>query len=329
MKKIFNILLTIAILIGIVIYFDYTGALDVQNTQDSEKVTFQISEGESVNLILNNLVEKGLLRKRFINYAKVYLKATKTEGKLQAGTYNIPKNLNMKELIATLQNGKEQDIWVTIPEGLRKDEIAEIITKELDKVESTNFSKDDFLKATTDPTFIETLELPEEVKDLEGFLFPDKYALAPDSTTNSVIKVLVENFKKRVGTEYTYEDIVMASIVEREGYNGTDRPIIAGILLKRLEEGWLLQADATLLYPVKNWKHVITVQDKADDNPYNSYKKTGLPPTPICNPGIQAINATRTPEASPYYFYIHDKDGNPHYSKTLEEHNANVNKYLR
>ena len=235
----------------------------------------------------------------------------------------------MKELIATLQNGKEQDIWITIPEGLRKDEIAEIITKELDKVESTNFSKDDFLKATTDPTFIETLELPEEVKDLEGFLFPDKYALAPDSTTNSVIKVLVENFKKRVGTEYTYEDIVMASIVEREGYNGTDRPIIAGILLKRLEEGWLLQADATLLYPVKNWKHVITVQDKADDNPYNSYKKTGLPPTPICNPGIQAINATRTPEASPYYFYIHDKDGNPHYSKTLEEHNANVNKYLR
>lgn len=329
MKKIFNILLTIAILIGIVIYFDYTGALSVANKEDSDKVVFQIKDGEAVNNILENLVEEGLLRKRFVNYAKIYLKTTKTENKIQAGTYNIPKNLNIKELITTLQNGKEQDIWVTIPEGLRKDEIAKILDNELAKIDTVSFSEDEFLSLTTDSEFIGTLGLAVPLNDLEGFLFPDKYAFAPNSTTKSVLGVLINNFKSKVGDKYTYEEIIMASIVEREGYNAQDRPVIAGILLKRLREGWLLQADATLLYPKKDWKHVITVQDKADDNPYNSYKRAGLPPTPICNPGVQAISATQNPEESLYYFYIHDNDGNPHYSTTLDEHNANVNRYLR
>lgn len=329
MKKIFNIVLTVLILIGIVVFFDYKGALDKPNSDSPEKVTFQIKEGEAVNNILKNLVDEGVLGKRFVNYVKIYLKTTKAEAKIQAGSYSIPKNLNIKELIKTLQDGKDQDIWITIPEGLRKDEIASIIAKELEKIDKATFSVEEFIKATTDTEVITKLDLPSEVKDLEGFLYPDKYAFSPNSTTMSVIEVLVGNFKKKIGTEYTYEDIVMASIVEREGYNAQDRPVIAGILLKRLREGWLLQADATLLYPVKDWKHVITVQDKANDNPYNSYKKAGLPPTPICNPGIQAINATRNPEESLYYFYIHDNDGNPHYARTLEEHNANVNKYLR
>lgn len=329
MKKTINILLTIVAVIAIIVYFDYTNSLNVTNSQDSEKIDFEIEEGETVAQILNSLVEKGLLRKRFIKYAKLYLKSTNLENKIQAGVYNIPKNLTLKELTTTLQSGKNQDIWVTIPEGLRKDEIAKILDLELSKFETTSFSTDEFLALTTDKEYINTLELPIPIDDLEGFLFPDKYALEADSTTKSVIKLLVDTFKKKVRDEYTYEDIVMASIVEREGYNAEDRPIIAGILTKRLREGWLLQADATLLYPIKDWKHVITIEDKADSNPYNSYRNNGLPPTPICNPGVQAINATKNSEESPYYFYIHDNDGNPHYATTLEEHNANVNKYLR
>lgn len=329
MKKPFNILLTIVILVGIIVFFSYTNSLDTPNSENSEKVSFQIQEGETVDSILQNLVEEGLLRKIYVNYTKIYLKVTNMGSKIQAGNYNIPKNLSIRELTNTLQEGKEQDIWVTLPEGLRKDEIAKIVETELSKVETTSFSPEEFITLTTDEEFINTLGLEIPLTDLEGFLFPDKYALSPSSTTKSVIEVLVGNFKKKVGKEYTYENIVMASIVEREGYTSDDRPIIAGILLKRLREGWLLQADATLLYPIKDWKHVITIQDKGNDNSYNTYKKNGLPPTPICNPGIQAINATMNPEESPYYFYIHDKEGIPHYSTTLEEHNANVNKYLR
>ena len=329
MKKTLSIVLIIAIIAGVGLLIDYRSSLDKQNSKDSEKVTFQIKEGEAVDTILGNLVDEGLLRKRFVKYTKVFLKTSKMEGQIQAGTYNIPKNLSIKELITTLQNGKNQDVWVTIHEGLRKDEIAKILNDELSQIDTASFSVDEFLTLTTDSEFIKTLELEIDIKDLEGFLFPDKYALDPNSTTKSVLKILVDNFKKKVGAEYTYDDIIMASIVEREGYTEQDRPIIAGLLLKRIREGWLLQADATLLYPVKDWKHVITQQDKDNDNPYNSYKRPGLPPTPICNPGLQAIKATQNPEETPYYFYIHDKSGVPHYAVTNDEHNINVNKYLR
>jgi UPF0755 protein len=123
--------------------------------------------------------------------------------------------------------------------------------------------------------------------------------------------------------------MILASLVEREGYTNDDRPIIADILQRRLEEGWLLQVDATLLYPVKDWKHEITQVDKDNNNPYNTYRYPGLPPTPICNPGLQSINAVRNPQSNNYYYYIHEEDGTPHYSETLSEHNENVNRYLR
>ena len=319
------------VLIGILI-LDYNNSLEKPASDNPDKVTFQIKSGEGVNLILNNLVENNLIQKRLLPYTKVYLKINKLEGTLQAGTYSIPRNLSIKELVTTLQNAKEQDIWVTIPEGLRKDEIAEIIAKELQQSESAKFSKDNFLAMTTDTTFIETLGLPFAVNDLEGFLYPDKYALAPNSTTESVITLLINTFKQKIDTKYdtyTYEDIIMASIVEREGRNSEDRPIIAGILQKRIKEGWLLQADATLLYPLKDWKHVITEQDLQEDSPYNSYKKIGLPPTPISNPGFQAIDATLNPEETSYYFYIHGKDGIARYAKTLTEHHDNINTYLK
>ena len=182
---------------------------------------------------------------------------------------------------------------------------------------------------TTDSTFISTLGFPYQISDLEGYLFPDKYAFANTVSTEDVLKTLVNNFQTKVGVKDTYEDIIVASMVEREGYTSSDRPMIADIIKRRLEEGWLLQIDATLLYPEKDWKHTITDVDKQKENPYNTYKYPGLPPTPICNPGLSAINATRNPESNSYYFYIHDPQGNIHYAKTLVEHNSNVQKHLR
>ncbi len=329
MKKIFLALILLLFCAGIALLLDYRQSLNKPQSQDANKISFQIKKGEGVDAILKNLIDSSLLNKRYYLYAKVYLKLNDLEKKLQAGLYELPKNLNMTELFKTLQDAKEQDIWVTIPEGLRKDEVATILDRELSKSEKATFSQDEFLSLCTDSEYIKTLGFSIVLNDLEGFLFPDKYAFSPESTTKSVLKEMTDNFKKRVGTDYKYEDIVMASIVEREGFNSQDRPIIAGILLKRLREGWLLQADATLLYLPKDWKHIITDIDKKSDNPYNTYKKIGLPPTPICNPGLQAIEASLHPEESPYYFYIHDKDGVPHYGVTLSDHNNNVTKYLR
>lgn len=312
-----------------VVKLDYDRALSNPNSDSEEKSIIEIKEGETVQNILDSLIESELLKERFVYYAKFYLRINDLGTRLQAGVYELPKNLSLKELIDALQSGRSQDVWILIPEGLRKDEIAQIVGNELGKYTPSNFSISEFLSLTTDTTFIESLGLAVNVSDLEGFLFPDRYAFPREIDSRGVIEILVENFKTKVGDEYSYQDIILASIVEREGYNGNDRPTIAGIIIKRFNEGWLLQTDATLLYPVKDWKHIITAQDKDDDNPYNTYKKIGLPPTPICNPGLQSIKAVWEPVESAYYYYIHDTDGNPHYGRTLDEHNSNVNKYLR
>jgi UPF0755 protein len=327
-SKIFIIPILLILAVG-GIYLHYNSSISQPLGESEEKVTFNIEDGATVNEILNSLAEEELLENIQKYYTRFYLKINNLEGSLQAGTYQIPRQLTIIELIEVLQTGRAQDIWVLIPEGLRKDEIAEIIHREFRDNGVETFFKDDFLLLTEDANFITSLDLGVEIPNLEGFLFPDRYAFPRDASATTVIEKMITNFKTKVGENFTYEEIILASIVEREGYNSNDRPIIAGILLKRYREGWLLQTDATLLYPGKDWKHVITIQDKEDDNPYNTYKKLGLPPTPICNPGLQSVEAVWNPQETPYYFYIHDKDGNAHYATTLEEHNRNVNKYLR
>ena len=328
-SKIIFLLIVISVIFIGILKVSYDNAITKPNSENSEKILFEVKSGESVDNILRNLIEKDLLKEKYFYYTKIFLKINNLAPKLQAGVYEIPMDLNIIQLIDTLQDGKNQDIWVTIPEGLRKDEIATILERELTKNSKNNFSKTEFLNLTTDSTFIASLDLVEGVNDLEGFLYPDKYAFPIDTNARSVIEKMISNFKTRTGGKYTYQDIIFASIVEREGYNSSDKPIIAGIIIKRLAEGWLLQTDATLLYPVKDWKHVITQKDKDDNNPYNTYKNVGLPPTPICNPGLESIKAVQNPTKTEYYYYIHDNDGNPHYGRTLDEHNKNVQKYLR
>lgn len=327
--RIFLFALVTVIIATIVIKLDYDKALRTPNSDSQEKVIVQIDQGATVEQILTKLVDQGVIQEKWLTYVKLYLKQENLAAKLQAGTYELPKNLSIKEVIDSLQNGKNPDIWVTIPEGLRKDEIADILNQELSKADTTNFSKEEFLRLTTDKAYIQTLGLTVNISDLEGYLFPDRYAFPITTKTSDTIDKMVKNFITKVGTADTYDQIILASIVEREGFSDQDRPTIAGIFIKRLEEGWLLQACATVLYPLKDWKHEITDADKKSDSPYNTYKKPGLPPTPICNPGLESINAVRNYKKTDYYYYIHDNNAIVHYAKTLEEHNANINQYLR
>jgi len=327
--RIFLFALVTVIIATIVIKLDYDKALRTPNSDSQEKVIVQIDQGATVEQILTKLVDQGVIQEKWLTYVKLYLKQENLAAKLQAGTYELPKNLSIKEVIDSLQNGKNPDTWVTIPEGLRKDEIADILNRELSKADTTNFSKEEFLRLTTDRAYIQTLGLTVNISDLEGYLFPDRYAFPITTKTSDTIDKMVKNFITKVGTADTYDQIILASIVEREGFSDQDRPIIAGIFIKRLEEGWLLQACATVLYPLKDWKHEITDADKKSDSPYNTYKKPGLPPTPICNPGLESINAVRNYKKTDYYYYIHDNNAIVHYAKTLEEHNANINQYLR
>jgi peptidoglycan lytic transglycosylase G len=329
--KIFFLALITVIALGIFIKLDYSKALETPNSQDTTKISLEITQGETTDDILSSLVESGLLKEKWLNYAKIYLILEDLSSSLQAGTYHLPKNLSILEIIDTLQNGRDPDNWVTIPEGLRKDTMADLIAEEI-----PSFSKDTFLALTTDQTFIDTLDMPVELQDLEGYLFPDTYAFAPEATEEDIIKRIIENFKTIVGTEDSYEDINFASIVEREGFDNEDRPTIAGILIKRYNEGWKLGSSVTVLYYFKTWKEeTLTSEDLADtSNPYNTYALVGLPPTPICNPGLESIEAMRNPIETDYYYFIRGKDtdekaGETHYGVTYEDHQENINNYLR
>ncbi len=326
-KIFFLALLTVAV-ITLLAKLNYDSVIEKPNGESSERITLQIASGESVDTVINKLVQAGILKENWSRYFKMYLKLNDLSSKIQAGTYEIPMNLNIKEIAQTILKSKGLDLWITIPEGLRKDEIAMILSEDLKSGGNNIFDENRFLSLTTDSEYISSLGFQYTLVDLEGFLFPDKYAFSIEETTEQVLTKLIDNFKSKVGIKDTYEDIIIASMVEREGYTSTDRPMIADIIQRRYAEGWLLQIDATLLYPQKDWKHVITNTDKENNSPYNTYKFQGLPPTPICNPGLEAINAVRNPKANEYYYYIHDTDGYAHYGRTNSEHNSNIQKYL-
>jgi UPF0755 protein len=180
----------------------------------------------------------------------------------------------------------------------------------------------------------------------EGYLFPDTYLIPEQATAGGIIEILVNNYYRRFDDSLKAkakknglsekEVLILASLVEKEGRNDADRQKVASIILKRYRKDWPLQIDATIQYALGYqanektwWKKVLTADDLSIDSPYNTYKNTGLPPGPICNPGLSSITAVANANVNtPYWYYLSDKNGKMHYSKTLEEHNANIKSYL-
>ena len=215
------------------------------------------------------------------------------------------------------------DVWVTTLEGWRVEEIAAKLNKELDIPES------EFIKVAR-----------------EGYMFPDTYLVPRDATVGAVatlfrstfdekIDALLRNDAKKIGLSFS-DVVTLASIVEREGRSEEDRPVIAGILLKRFKADWPLQADATLQYALGYqaqektwWKKNLFDDDKKIDSIYNTYLHKGLPPRPIANPGLSSIRAVIYPKETDYWYYLHDPEGRAHYARSLEEHNQNSATYLR
>lgn len=277
----------------------------------------------------NKLHEQGLIKNTFAYkfYVQFFGKATR----INAGEFKLAKNMNVPEIIKTLQGGP-LELWVTIPEGLRKEEILEVLRKNLNK-------------KTGDQIVFQT-EFLDLTSEKEGYLFPDTYLFPPDVSAQAVVTKLTGTFDQKTedlknNIARPWIDIVtMASILERETVTDEERSVVAGILWKRLDtEGWLLQADATVQYAIASvncrlqtegcdWWPILTKDDLEINSAYNTYKYATLPPTPIANPGISSIEAATNPSPSSYWFYIHDDNGTIHYAETIEKHNANIIKYL-
>lgn len=288
---------------------------------DKTPVIFVVNQGEGVNSIAQRLEQQGLVRSRFIFIFEV--RRLGLGPKIQAGDFRLYKSASAAQIATELTSGT-LDVWVQIIEGLRADEIAEILKNKL-------------------PTYENSWVL--QLRKQEGYLFPDTYLIPKDADINLVLNIFQENFDKKIASlsldtaknGLSFEDsIILASIVEREARSYEVKKQVAGILLKRLNIGMKLDADATVQYALgfqpeqkSWWKKGLTFADLEIRSPYNTYRNAGLPPTPISSPGLLSLQAAFNADpTTPYLYYLHDNLGNSYYAKTLEEHNSNKIKYL-
>lgn len=281
-------------------------------------VLVTVHSGDTLNSIAKDLKTKHLIRSTIFLRSVVVLFAG--EQKLVAGDYYFGRPVSTYSVASRLVKGDFDlaSIRVTIPEGVSMKQIAAIFSSKFN-----NFSVTDFMKHS-----------PQE----EGYLFPDTYFFMPDVKADEVVDVLHNNFEDKIKTvepaivafgKPEKDVIAMASILEEEGRTMEDWRIISGILWKRIKIGMPLQVDSTLGYVTGKASSELTSVDLKMNSLYNSYTHKGLPPTPIANPGIQTITAAVTPIATPYFYYLSDKNGVIHYAATFDEHIKNRQKYLK
>lgn len=285
------------------------------STENKEK-TIIIVKGSNVDDIAKQLKNKNLIRSE--SAFKLLIKQKGSGDKLQAGTFKLSPSMSSEDILKTLVGGVVET-WVTLIEGWRVEEMAESLSSKF-KVKSEKL-----------------LSLMKE-----GYVFPDTYLFPNDVTEDQIAKIMRDNFEKRFSDDLRLkikakgfsetEGVILASLVEREGRSDKVRQEIASILLKRLNLGMKLDVDATIQYALGYqegekswWKRHITKEDKEIKSVFNTYTNSGLPPAPICNPGLASLKAVANADPNtPYLYYYHDSKGNSHYAKTLDEHNANV-----
>jgi UPF0755 protein len=276
-----------------------------------EEVLVDIPAGTSVRGIAAILTEQGLIRSElaFVVYAEL------TGSLLQAGTYRFSPTLSTPEVVTKLQEGDVAEHIVTVPEGRRLTEIAALLE------EKNIVSRQTFLEAAAGK---------------EGYLFPDTYRFPIGISAEEIVRIMRENFDtKTPNLSLTRNDIILASIIEREAKNDEERSNIASVYRNRLNLGMRLEADPTIQYAktivdqtiTEFWPKITTADYRGVESTYNTYLYSGFPPGPICNPGLASLKAALSPAKTDYYFFFHTTDGETIFSQTLDEHNTKKSQY--
>ncbi|MFA6295482.1 MAG: endolytic transglycosylase MltG [Candidatus Paceibacterota bacterium] len=302
----------LAIIFLFVIYFS------IAPSDFPQKEIVTIEKGMYLSQAADLLEEKHIIKSAFL--FKVFTVLVSGNRYVLAGDYLFDSPQSVLKVASRLANGVQglAKIKITILEGMTAKDISLVLEKNI-----PNFDKESFFKLA---------------KPYEGYLFPDTYYFYENTKPDEVIVVLRTTFDRKEDTIYSAilkfdkpeaDVIKMASIVEKEATSSIDRRIIAGVLWKRIEMGMPLQVDPPFYYLLGKDSSEITKEDLALDSPYNTYLHKGLPPTPINNPGLDAILDTITPTTTKYLFYLSDKKGNMHYAATYEGHLVNKSKYIK
>lgn len=291
-----------------------------------------IDEGTTPDEIASTLKRQDLIRSERAFTWHVRLNGLAPE--IKSGRFQLSGERSSEEIARALTEESALATRFTIPEGLTQYAVAERL-KQLGVADAAEFRE---LKAADFPEYDFLRVLPDGAT-LEGYLFPETYAMPlPGTSAHDVAKVMLDQFREELAGfrnavetsgRSIHEIVTLASIVEEEVRTTEDRRLVAGVLFRRLEEDIRLDIDATVRYALDKPSDALTASDLDSDDPYNTRRFKGLPPGPIANPGTESILAVLEPTDSPYLFYLSAADGTTIFARTLEEHNANVEEYLR
>ncbi len=298
---------------------------------ESLSKNFVVEIGENVMQVANNLKDQGLIKNTsvFTRYAK----KMKTDDKIRAGSYTLNTNMSVHDILTILVSGAREEVWITIPEGWRIDQIVDYL-REKGLGAADDFEKRAKVKYFSSYSFLSNLS---GNYTLEGYLFPDTYRIFADSSSDEIIEKMLGNFANKVTSNMMnqankmgfslHEFITLTSIVEKESAHSEDIRKIASVYHNRLKDEMLLQSDATITYITGRPDARPSLDETKINSPYNTYINLGLPPGPVGNPGLEAIEATLDPEETNYYFFVSRGD-RAYFATTYEEHIENINRYL-
>lgn len=342
------IAIVFVLIIGVVGLFGYNyvkGALKPLDPNATKPIAVEVPIGSSLSSISTLLEKKGVIKdaRVFKYYAKF-----KNESQFQAGNYDLTQAMTFDELIESLKTGKvyrKPVFTMTVPEGLTLEQIGKVIEKK------TPYTQKEFMDLVTSDTFVQQMmaNYPELVTeavladniryDLEGYLYPATYSYYEEKPSLQAIveemiaamNNVVKNYSDVLAEKQmsVHQLLTFASLLEEEATAQTDRETIASVFYNRINEGMPLQTDPTVLYALGDHKDRVLYEDLEVDNAYNTYKNKGLPPGPIAGAGKTSIEASLNPSQTDYFYFLADKEGVNHFSKTYDEHLQKVEKYLR
>jgi UPF0755 protein len=345
--KVIKYSLVIAVVVAAIMIFSYYSDVNSPASSTGAPVKFTVSSGEGVKKIGQALFKAGLIKSEF--HFDLYVSRSKEGLNMQAGVYEISPTQTIKEIVAQLTAGKvvNEEKTITIIPGWDLRDIAKYLagqgiasTTVFNQLAGKPLQK---YKAGQLPDYSSAFPVladkPKTV-NLEGYLFPDTYRIYKDATVEDVINKMIGNLEAKLTVsdrtaiseegKSVYEIITLASIVEKEVRKTEDMKTVSGIFWNRLKIGQTLGSDATLSYIFADNTAAHSLDETKSDSPYNTYRFAGLPPGPICSPSLEAIKAAIYPAKTSYYYFLtNPANGETIYSKTLDEHNRNKQKYLR
>jgi UPF0755 protein len=339
-NKIIGFTLIILSFIGGWAWMDYQNALNLP-VVTGKQVYIEINKGDSLTQITDKLVEQNLTIKPF--WFKVIAFQEKVAKKLKTGEYELTPGLTIPEILALFEQRKTKQYAITFLEGWSFNEIVQEVERNpyLEHTFSFNHPLEPNSPSKTVDFQDVMFRLGADTKSPEGLFFPDTYFFEKHMSDVSLLKraydkmqlVLQQewlNKAENLPFETPYEALILASIIEKEAATVSERPLIAGVFIRRLENDMLLQTDPTVIYGMgKNYRGDIGFKDIKAATPYNTYVIKGLPPTPIAMPGHDAIYAALHPDKGKSLYFVARGDGTHVFSSTLKDHNQAVDIYQR